>query len=1179
MATPTSTGAGDVGSLYISLGLDSTGLLQELVRSEQVASGTAGKIRDRLLTVGSSLAEIRREAAQVKQALASAADFRVRGDAALDALHGQLDKVREAGAATDKTLDQISLTFEQASRGGKTYTQTLDKIASDKGASTAVRELARALSDEAKEANLDVAALQRRERVLNQQITGKRREFTSLTSQQRRQTRPTPSPEPTPEPTSHAIPQQAAASAAVRVLEGQTSIRAAERFLGGTVGLGSFFEAIFPIAGGFATIEMLTSLGEKVQAIRQAFKDMADEPQAVAQAFREFNGPLQLANDDLRISNDLLDQEIAKLRGKPTNGLAQALDEAKKAADQLADSLANDLTSLQKLLNEKKVPVWQQFLGKAGTDDLAEEIKRFQREDVAPLTDAGAAAIPTSTKPGMFGITVKPDPDAANAANRKNLDALRTKYLAELETQQHELLAAQTGKAPSLLDVTKTGAGAGLSDAATRAEQIKASITRLKEEYAKAAGELEKSIKEQDKNKLGLDKANTSIWEPYRKKIAELGGELEKLQVNLDAIGKTATAQTLAKAFGDAKAEIARENEELKKNHQALSDQQKAKLQGLYTEIETTKAEEAFRQKFQQTTDSISDRIAALKRLTGAIGQGYEAQRAAVVANQLAQEFPAEYRDPKLKEKHQGQMTARETQLTSEYDEQQRNQNKASIDKLGDQAELEDKLAAAERNGAEAVRQATLAQQKLNLERDKGVEAGDALAAAEQNLSDAQARRRAEQATKALKQETANTNRVTEAVPLGADAVRKAQLQNRVEEIRASTPKGPEQERQVQAATDTAEAQHRQEVLNTALQTGIAYQNQLELIGQQIAALERMKAAGNDTLAVNISLKNLEQERTRILIEQALQVGSVRDGMIAFFRDLANEAESSAAKIYGVMKSGVNSLNDTLSRAISGQKVSWASFFQGLSQQLTKLGLEEAEGLLVRKIGGVLLRGKGQQQGQAGATGGVWDEKIPGAIGGGFGGMLGKLGKLGLPAVSKRDGNSDATALIVTLANGSSIAIPQADKTLNAPFGKRDGSSAALALYVTVTNPAGQQGPNGLQQAGSLLTGIGMLGVGKFGGAKATGGDVNAGSAYLVGEQGPEILTGVSGRIANTSASQRMLSGSGGSNHYYTIDARGTDPALTEQRTRQAIQEANRQSMITSIRATNEQTKRLPPPK
>jgi hypothetical protein len=86
---------------------------------------------------------------------------------------------------------------------------------------------------------------------------------------------------------------------------------------------------------------------------------------------------------------------------------------------------------------------------------------------------------------------------------------------------------------------------------------------------------------------------------------------------------------------------------------------------------------------------------------------------------------------------------------------------------------------------------------------------------------------------KALKQETRNTNRVTEAVPLGADAVRKAQLQNRVEEIRRSTPAGPEQDHQVQAATDNAEAQHRQEVLNTALQTGIAYQNQLELIGSR----------------------------------------------------------------------------------------------------------------------------------------------------------------------------------------------------------------------------------------------------------------------------------------------------------------------------------------------------------
>jgi hypothetical protein len=78
---------------------------------------------------------------------------------------------------------------------------------------------------------------------------------------------------------------------------------------------------------------------------------------------------------------------------------------------------------------------------------------------------------------------------------------VKTKYLNELETLQRELLAAQTGAAPSLLDVTGTGAGAGLSDAATcRTDQ--GLDQRLKEEYAKAAGELEKSVKEQDKNKL-----------------------------------------------------------------------------------------------------------------------------------------------------------------------------------------------------------------------------------------------------------------------------------------------------------------------------------------------------------------------------------------------------------------------------------------------------------------------------------------------------------------------------------------------------------------------------------------------------------------------------------------------------------------------------------------------------
>ena len=55
-----------------------------------------------------------------------------------------------------------------------------------------------------------------------------------------------------------------------------------------------------------------------------------------------------------------------------------------------------------------------------------------------------------------------------------------------------------------------------------------------------------------------------------------------------------------------------------------------------------------------------------------------------------------------------------------------------------------------------------------------------------------------------------------------------------------------------------------------------------------------------------------------------------------------------------------------------------------------------------------------------------------------------------------------------------------------------------------------------------------------------------------------------------------MASGGGGSNNYYTIDARGTDPVLTEMRVRQAIIAAHDSAISTSVQANAEFAKRTP---
>ena len=52
--------------------------------------------------------------------------------------------------------------------------------------------------------------------------------------------------------------------------------------------------------------------------------------------------------------------------------------------------------------------------------------------------------------------------------------------------------------------------------------------------------------------------------------------------------------------------------------------------------------------------------------------------------------------------------------------------------------------------------------------------------------------------------------------------------------------------------------------------------------------------------------------------------------------------------------------------------------------------------------------------------------------------------------------------------------------------------------------------------------------------------------------------------------------GASGGNHYYSIDARGTDPVLTEQRTRVAIMAAHNSAVGTGFRVQQEHLKRTP---
>jgi hypothetical protein len=94
-----------------------------------------------------------------------------------------------------------------------------------------------------------------------------------------------------------------------------------------------------------------------------------------------------------------------------------------------------------------------------------------------------------------------------------------------------------------------------------------------------------------------------------------------------------------------------------------------------------------------------------------------------------------------------------------------------------------------------------------------------------------------------------------------------------------------------------------------------------------------------------------------------------------------------------------------------------------------------------------------------------------------------------------------------------------------------------------------------------------------WGGFMAEGGPVSASSAYIVGENGPEVLAGVSGRVVSNSEMSRTFGGGGGVTFNNNIDARGADLGA-HNRIQRGIEMSSRAAAATAVQAMAEREKR-----
>lgn len=192
------------------------------------------------------------------------------------------------------------------------------------------------------------------------------------------------------EATEHAaVSQQQAASAAIRTLEGNTGIRAVERFLISIPGVGFALKSIFPVIGLVATADILVKMTEDVYELEQKGKHAGEE---IARAFAEMNVKIAAGNDELELQTAKIEQQIAKLEKRPGDGLKVALMESAVAADKLQEALSAVLKAQNDVFKQQHVGAFEALLSNVGTTGGAEKSAADLGKEVERQSEAARIA-------------------------------------------------------------------------------------------------------------------------------------------------------------------------------------------------------------------------------------------------------------------------------------------------------------------------------------------------------------------------------------------------------------------------------------------------------------------------------------------------------------------------------------------------------------------------------------------------------------------------------------------------------------------------------------------------------------------------------------------------------------------------------------------------------------------
>jgi hypothetical protein len=902
------------------------------------------------------------------------------------------------------------------------------------------------------------------------------------------------------------VSEHKAMAAAMKDVEGGflSNKRAADAFLEMIPGLGNAVRAAFPVIGALALGGVLVEVGTKV---REFFKEFKEGPEKAATAFREQSTSMQSTNDQLALDIIKLNNETAKLEGKHENGLAVMLAEARVEADKLGESVVKDIESIQKLLKEQETNYFARlFTGEHSSTETDEGFKKLHKQ--------------------MQQINIEQS-DSSSYGPQRDFNKERLALL--LAAKASETKALQPMQTQSVYGQTVT-----TQRPEVELDKTKDRIAELDKAIAHLNLEVEKGAAVATNAGARAAHSNESLTKPFADKMAELKAQLEGLRAVNTGIGGTEAQRVAAEAIAATDKQIAAlTNLKLK-----IGDVDKAKLLSVNTSIAQAEHDKESATKLQETIHSLQERISAERNLAAAIGATYAVARDAAIQTEVAKATKDHTNDPAWLAAHQREINAAAAAGGQLFDLSQGAENSKKLLAMNQQIDLETQLAAAQREGAEAVRQATLAHKIKEIALTNEAGAAKQLIQAEMELYNAQRANVAAANVDKIEQETQATEHLTEATRHGALALREARVENEVSKARRDSGVVPgavgvsnaDLNGEVQATKDKAAADLKADVVRAA-----ASADRLKAISDEINLLKLARGTEDDTFAVEIKLRDLENERLKVMVQQTLQIKTAGAGVKAFFLQMQEDSKSTADIIYQTLNSALDKTSDNLAKMATDQKPKggWGKMWGDEFKQVGQQGLSTS---------------------------------IKGMIEWGLTGSHGKPdGSKGKPFyVKNADQQSSSSSSNDPNDPNASSGIPQQGGLIGI-------LQKLLMKKLSGLGSAGDSG-GGDSGGGGDMIGGGDEALGA-GGGMAEGGDVDPGRSYMVSDSKEDeyFIPKSSGSIVPN----HKMGGGDVYNFTNTIDARGAALGV-ENRIARSVEASHRQAVINAVKANVERSKRTP---